>query len=311
LAEAVLLYSFLFGIVSVKSVDRYILLFALAYMPIYSAGVLAVDWEEYQCEDGSWNWGEASTDHSGYTGTGYFDSSGDIDEWFEITVNVPGDADYDISLRYALSQNTSDTNRDAQVKVGGVEAIASLDFPTTADWSTWTTVDFTLTLTAGDNTIRFTAIESGGLANFDRFDVDVDVDFMYWDTDFAPIALPALTYQGQSEADSATVTLYLSEDVEISADNDTDAELSSATDVLITEYKLGYDGDGASATGGTDTSYATYNNFLSTASDVTYVASDYTVDVTLYVRASNNSGEVADSGAYSATQTLTVTWLGP
>ncbi|MFC1677933.1 hypothetical protein ACFL3G_12845 [Planctomycetota bacterium] len=140
-----------------------------------------------------------------------------------------------------------------------------------------------------------------------------DADYMYWDTDFDEIALLSIDSQSQVREGSATVTLYTNGDAHISADNTASgpAELSCATDILKTEYKLSFDGDGASATGGANTSYETYDSFLSTESSITYVADDNDVEVTLYVRASNNTDDMADSGAYSAEQTLTVSWDGP
>lgn len=138
-------------------------------------------------------------------------------------------------------------------------------------------------------------------------------DYMYWDANFDPISLLSIDTQSQSREGSVTVTLYTNGDAQISADNTASgpAELSCLTDTLVTEYKLFFDGDGASATGGSNTSYETYNTFLSTESSITYVADDDDVQVTLYVRASNSAGEVADSGTYTATQTLTVSWVGP
>lgn len=139
----------------------------------------------------------------------------------------------------------------------------------------------------------------------------VYADFMTLSGDFDGIVLANITSQGQVSEDSSTVTLSLDGDAEITADNSILSQLSCATDTLVTEYKLSFDGDGSSATGGSNTSYETYDSFLSTPSDVTHVVSDDDVDVTLFVKVRNNSNEVADSDTYLATQTLTVTWTGP
>ena len=136
-------------------------------------------------------------------------------------------------------------------------------------------------------------------------------DFMYWESNFAPIALANLTTQSQSENGSSNVTLFTSGDVEISADNSTTAQLSASTDSLVTEYKLTFDGDGSSATGGSMVDWTAYDSFITTPAAVTHVPDDNDVVVTLYVRASNYSGDVADAGTYTATQTLTAHWAGP
>lgn len=142
-------------------------------------------------------------------------------------------------------------------------------------------------------------------------DVTVTVDpIMEWSAaSYGPIALANITAQADTPSGNADFTLYTNCNSEISADNTATAQLSSATDTLVTEYQLAFDGDGATATGGTDVgSWTDYTTFLSTASAVTHVDNDGAAVITLSARASNNGGEVADAGAYSATQTLTVSW---
>jgi len=135
--------------------------------------------------------------------------------------------------------------------------------------------------------------------------------FMYWDSNFGPIALPAITSKDQISEGISSAILSINGDAEISADNSTAAQLSSATDALATEYKLTFDGDGSSATGGSDTNYETYDGFLTTAAPVTHVLGDDDVQVTLHVKASNYANDLSDAGTYTATQTLTVHWVGP
>jgi hypothetical protein len=134
---------------------------------------------------------------------------------------------------------------------------------------------------------------------------------MYWESNFDPITLPNITMQtGESEGE-AEVTLFTSGDAEISADNTTTAQLSSATDTLLTEYKLKFDGDGTTKTGGATVGFSSYDSFLSTPAYVTYVTDDNDVKVTLSVNAKNYNDQVANAGTYTATQTLIVHWVGP
>lgn len=139
----------------------------------------------------------------------------------------------------------------------------------------------------------------------------ISQDYMYWSGDFSTIVLSNIQTRDQAPESSSSTTLYTNGNAEISADNTATAQLSSAADTLVTEYKLTFDGDGSSATGGTDTTYVTYDNFLTTAAAVTYVMDDNDVDVTLHVRASNYAGDLANAGTYTAMQTLTVHWVGP
>jgi len=132
-----------------------------------------------------------------------------------------------------------------------------------------------------------------------------------WESSFDPIALPSITSKNQVSEGSSSAILLISGDVVISAENSAEAQLSFATDTLITEYKLTFDGDGQSATGGTDTNYETYDTFLKPAKPVYYVTDDDYVKVTLHVKASNYANDLPDAGTYTATQTLTVVWVGP
>ena len=142
-------------------------------------------------------------------------------------------------------------------------------------------------------------------------------DIMYWDSDFDPISLLSIASLAQTRQGSATVTLCTSGNAVISADKSAAAQLSCATDSLITEYKLTFDNVGGTTGVGTGegggSEWQLYNVFLETGTegDVTYVIDDNDVQVTLWVRASNNTDEVADSDTYNAIQTLTVSWIGP
>ena len=137
-------------------------------------------------------------------------------------------------------------------------------------------------------------------------------DFMYWSGNFAPITLENIGNRDQVRQGSSQITLFTSGDAEISADNSGAAKLTeSGGDSLCTEYKLDFDGDGGSKTGGSMVDYTSYDSFLSSPATVTHIPDDNDVQVTLYVRASNYTGQLADAGEYTATQTLTVHWSGP
>jgi hypothetical protein len=131
---------------------------------------------------------------------------------------------------------------------------------------------------------------------------------------YADIDLANITAQGTPQSGSSVYTLWTNCNVSLTADNTATAELDNTgdvppgTDTLVTEYYVDYDGDGVTATGGTDTAYATYNNFISGGSAITHVDNDGGVEITLYARASNDSDNVADAGDYTCTQTLTASW---
>jgi len=137
--------------------------------------------------------------------------------------------------------------------------------------------------------------------------------YLWRSSSFGPISLTSISSQTDIREGSATIILDVNGTVmeaEITAENGPDAQLHNATDTLVTEYKLEFDGDGSSETGGSNTSYESYETFLTTPAAITYRPGDNDVAVTLWVRASNIADNVADSGLYTATQTLTVTWAG-
>jgi hypothetical protein len=135
-----------------------------------------------------------------------------------------------------------------------------------------------------------------------------------WDEDFSGITLGPISSQSQVREGSKSVILYVSEDSTISANNGIVAQLSGVTDTLVTEYKLTFDDTGGTTGIGTGEDgggeWQPYDVFLTTGAEgnVTYAIGDGEVVVTLYARARNKSDNVADSGAYIATQTLTVSW---
>ncbi|MFA5239253.1 MAG: hypothetical protein WC476_06045 [Phycisphaerae bacterium] len=152
--------------------------------------------------------------------------------------------------------------------------------------------------------------------------ISVTVDsIIEWEgANFAAIDLDSkeasISAQGDTPEGSEAYTLWTNCNVELSADNTATAQLTDGTDVLVTKYKISTDGDGDPDTGadaiavaasGSD-AYVVHGSFLATPLDITHVNTDGNVEVTLYVEASNAADEVSDSGAYTATQTITATW---
>jgi len=135
---------------------------------------------------------------------------------------------------------------------------------------------------------------------------------MQWDGHFSAINLPSLTSTGDTVTGHSTQRLVLTGDAEISADNNSIAQLSGpGAEVLRTEYRLDFDGTGSGSSGAGGTVWAEHDSFLLPAVQITHAVGDDDVNVTLHVRASMMGTGAADAGTYSATQTLTVSWVGP
>ena len=141
---------------------------------------------------------------------------------------------------------------------------------------------------------------------------------MEWAGNFADITLTTINAKTDIPDDFKIQTIYTNCNFTIDADQTTAAQLSLAApaDTLVTKYKLAEDGDGTTTTGATPAeetasgiaTWTDYNSFLSTVLPITHVDGDGAVDVTLYVQASCDAGEIPNQGDYTAIQTLTAVW---
>lgn len=105
--------------------------------------------------------------YAGFTGNGYADYEVYTNAFVEFTVNIPVQGDYVLDFRYA---NGSLKSRPLQVKVNDEIRVASLAFPPTGSWTTWTSARTTQFLAAGLNTIRLITIGFNG-PNLDHLQV--------------------------------------------------------------------------------------------------------------------------------------------
>jgi hypothetical protein len=107
------------------------------------------------------------TSSSGNSGSGFVDYqnyNNDYIEW-NVTANNAGQAN--LVFGYALKSG----NRPLQITVNGLVVSESFSFPGTGGWGSWgETTALAVTLNAGVNTIRATAIGSSG-GNLDYLDV--------------------------------------------------------------------------------------------------------------------------------------------
>lgn len=116
----------------------------------------------YEAESGTLSGGAlAASDHAGYTGSGFV--AGFWQTGAKVTVDVASSGgSTPIELRYSSGDGASG-NRAIAVQVDGV-TVSTLSLPKTADWATWTTATFSLTLPAGASSISFLQ-ESGSYGN--------------------------------------------------------------------------------------------------------------------------------------------------
>ena len=124
---------------------------------------------QYQAESGTFTSGTTiDTNWAGYTGTGFINTPNATGSYLQITVTALIAGTHDFTIRFA---NGTTTDRTASVAMNGSTVLPSLSMAATGSWSTWSTSAFSVPLVAGTNTIRFTALTTGGLANIDRIDM--------------------------------------------------------------------------------------------------------------------------------------------
>ncbi|WP_328993511.1 glycosyl hydrolase 53 family protein [Kribbella sp. NBC_01245] len=112
--------------------------------------------------------GAVASNHSGYSGSGFCDTSNAVGSAVTFTVNAAAAGTATLAFRYA---NGSGANRPGDVSVNGSVAQAGMAFAATASWTTWATRTLTVQLNAGANTVRLAATTAGGLGNIDYLEV--------------------------------------------------------------------------------------------------------------------------------------------
>ena len=137
--------------------------------------------------------------------------------------------------------------------------------------------------------------------------------FMNWESArFGAITLADITTRNGVSTGSAPLGLDMNGDVQITADNSANARLSGPNGAALqTEYALSFDGNGLSSSGAPNVPYAAYSAFLNPSVRITHIPGGDLVHVTLSVRATHPPGVTMDAGAYAATASLTVSWIGP
>ncbi|GAA2154609.1 MULTISPECIES: rhamnogalacturonan lyase family protein [Glycomyces] len=108
--------------------------------------------------------GAIESNHAGYSGSGFCNSSNAVGASSQFTVNAASAGTATLAIRYA--HGGTDT-RSADILVNGTAVEAASAFSATGAWTTWSTKTLTVPVNAGSNTIRLNASTAAGLANID------------------------------------------------------------------------------------------------------------------------------------------------
>jgi uncharacterized repeat protein (TIGR02543 family) len=114
--------------------------------------------------------GSRQNTYSGADGGYYINLSNSSGQGITWAVNAGAAGTYNLKWRYSNAGTQSATT--ARVLVNGVQVIASVAFPKTATWSTWTTTaSVPVTLVAGANKIRLETTVSSEFAMIDWIEI--------------------------------------------------------------------------------------------------------------------------------------------
>ncbi|MEV6415559.1 CBM35 domain-containing protein [Kribbella sp. NPDC051718] len=112
--------------------------------------------------------GTVDSDHAGFSGTGFCNTTNAVGASVEWTVTAPSAGTYTLGIRHA---NGTTVNRPMSVSVNGTVVAASQAFPGTGAWTNWQTVPVTAALQAGANTVRLSATTALGGPNVDYLEM--------------------------------------------------------------------------------------------------------------------------------------------
>ncbi len=107
------------------------------------------------------------SNHAGFSGTGFINTPNVVDAFVEWTGVSATAGTRSLSIRFA---NGSTAARPMTLVVNGGTPM-TVNFPTTANWDTWSTVSVNVPLNATGNTIRLTATTAAGGPNLDFFEI--------------------------------------------------------------------------------------------------------------------------------------------
>jgi hypothetical protein len=104
---------------------------------------------------------EACTDTGGGLNVGYFETN----DWLDYSVNVASSGTYNLSFRVASGVSSGGN----LILRNGTTTLCTITVPVTGGWQTWTTVNATVNLSAGLQTLRLTTSTGGINVNWVQF----------------------------------------------------------------------------------------------------------------------------------------------
>jgi endoglucanase len=124
---------------------------------------------DYQAESATISRGVVESNHAGYSGTGFVNYDNVVGSYVQWSVTAAQAGPATLVFRFA---NGTTANRAMDIAVNGTLSGDDVAFGGTGAWTTWQTASVSVTLAAGTNTVRATAVTANGGPNVDRLTVD-------------------------------------------------------------------------------------------------------------------------------------------
>ncbi len=141
------------------------MLFSFGPSSVFTASAVTYGKTTYEAESATKYNVNTNTNHTGYSGTGFVDSYGDVNDYVQFSITVSTAQDY--ILRFKYSNYTGTTNVRA-IYVDGTY-ISNAYFKDVGSWDTWGTSDVGTNLTAGTHTVKaLVSNSSDGFINLDN-----------------------------------------------------------------------------------------------------------------------------------------------
>jgi rhamnogalacturonan endolyase len=109
--------------------------------------------------------GTIDTNNAGYTGAGFANANNAANAGVNWRITTPAAGSYTLNWRYA---NGGGSDRPSRLLVNSSTSVASISFPATTNWTTWTNTSVNVSLPAGTVNLRIEGTTANGPANIDN-----------------------------------------------------------------------------------------------------------------------------------------------
>lgn len=149
-------------------VSAFVFCLFLSVVQHRASAVSAYEAEAYNSKNGC----NIASTTTGYTGSGYmvFGGNGTYLEWQNVFVPTAGN--YTFTFRFS---NASGVGKPCTLYVNG-ESTTALPFPSAGTWRDWRTVNVTVPLNSGNNTLKLMANTGNGGPLLDKMEMELDYE---------------------------------------------------------------------------------------------------------------------------------------